>query len=199
MASDVLVLNRNFYAIHITSWQRAISLVYCDHASVVDEEYKTYNFEDWRALSEEIREHPAGFVRTPTFRIAIPEVIALKFYDKLPPTDVKFTRRNIYDHYNYRCCYCGKRFPTSELNLEHIMPVSRGGKTDWSNIVIACIPCNTQKGDLLPREARMKLLIKPSRPKWKGRVSLVLRPSIRIKASWQRFIDTIYWNSELEP
>src|SRR4051812_9611671 len=106
MGADVLVLNRNFYAIHITSWRRALSLVYLDHARVVDQEYKTYDFEDWQELSQIIQDHPSGFVRTPSFRIAIPEVIALRGYDQLPANEIKFTRRNIYEHYAYRCCYC---------------------------------------------------------------------------------------------
>ena len=48
MSSDVLDLNRNFCAVHIANWQRAVSLVYIEHARVVDEEYRTYNFADWR-------------------------------------------------------------------------------------------------------------------------------------------------------
>ncbi|MBI3292391.1 MAG: HNH endonuclease [Elusimicrobia bacterium] len=198
MSADVLVLNRNFYAIHITSWQRALSLVYLDHARVVDEEYRTYDFEDWRELSKLIQQHPAGFVHTPTFRIAIPEVIALRFYDKLPETEVKFTRRNIYEHYRYRCCYCGGRFSSQELNLEHVIPRSRGGRTDWANIVTACMACNLKKGDRLPEEARMQLLLKPSKPRWRGSASLIVRPHIKVRASWQRFVDTVYWNTELE-
>ena len=62
MSSDVLVLNRNFCAVHIANWQRALSLVYIDHARVVDEEYRTYNFEDWREVSQLIQNHPSGFV-----------------------------------------------------------------------------------------------------------------------------------------
>ena len=199
MSADVLVLNRNYYAIHITPWQRAISLVYLDHARVIDQEYKTYSFEDWRELSDMIADHPAGFVSTPTFRIAIPEVIILKRYDKLPVGDVKFTRRNIYEHYGHRCCYCGKVYGTSELNLEHVIPRSRGGMTDWANIVTSCIPCNLKKADQLPEEAGLKLLIKPSKPKWRGSASLVFRAPFKIRASWQRFIDNVYWNTELEP
>jgi 5-methylcytosine-specific restriction endonuclease McrA len=199
MSGDVLVLNRNFYAVHITHWQRALSLVYLDHARVVDQEYRTYNFEDWRELSQMQTANPAGFVKTPTFRIAIPEVITLRNYDRLPVGDVKFTRRNIYEHYGYKCCYCGNRFSTHELNLEHVLPRSRGGKTDWSNIVTACMPCNLKKADRLPDECGMKLLMKPSKPKWRGSASLVFRAPFKIKASWQRFIDTVYWNTELEP
>lgn len=198
MSADVLVLNRNFYAIHIADWRRALSLLYCDHARVVDDEYRTYNFDDWRELSQLMAKSPSGFVSTPSFRIAIPEVITLKHYDRLPAGEVKFTRRNIYEHYSYRCCYCGNKFGTQELNLEHVLPRSRGGKTDWSNIVTSCIPCNLRKADRLPHEAGMRLLMQPTKPKWQGSASLVFRAPVKIKASWQRFIDNAYWNTELE-
>lgn len=196
--TDVLVLNRNFYAIQIASWQRAITLVYIDHARVVDESYRTYSFEDWRELTKVREDHPAGFIRTPEFKIAIPEIIALRLYDRLPHMDVKFTRRNIYEHYNYRCCYCGKKFPTHELNLEHVVPRSRGGKSTWDNVVTSCVSCNLQKGNKLIGETGMNLRIKPSKPKWHRGISLVLKPHIRVRASWQKFIDTMYWNSELK-
>jgi 5-methylcytosine-specific restriction endonuclease McrA len=198
MDSDVLVLNRSFYAVQITSWQRALTLVYLGHASVVDEEYRTYSFEDWQQLSRMISDHPAGYIRTPNFTIAIPEVISLKLYDRLPATEVKFTRRNIYEHYNYRCCYCGKKFSSTELNLEHVLPRSRGGKTCWDNIVTSCIPCNLKKADRLPEEAGMKLLIKPSKPHWRGNLALIFNSPVKIRSTWQRFIDHAYWNGELE-
>ncbi len=198
MSSDVLVLNRSFYAVQITSWQRALSLLYMGHAAVVDEEFKTYSFDDWRHLSDLISDHPAGYISTPNFRIAVPEVIALKLYDRLPTMEVKFTRRNIYEHYGYRCCYCGHKFASSELNLEHVLPRSRGGKTSWDNIVTSCIPCNLKKGDRLPSEAGMKMLITPSKPKWRGALSLILQSPVKMRSSWQKFIDTAYWNEELE-
>ena len=198
MSTDVLVLNKSFYAIQVTSWQRALALVFSDHACVVDQEYRTYSFEDWREVSSMIKDHPAGFIHTPSFKIAIPDVIALKIYDRLPTTEVKFTRRNIYEYYNYKCCYCGLKLSTKELNLDHVVPKSRGGKTSWLNIVTACIPCNLKKGSMTPVEAGMKLLVKPSKPKWHGNIPLVFRSPIKVRASWQRFIDTIYWNEELE-
>ncbi|MBI3012714.1 MAG: HNH endonuclease [Elusimicrobia bacterium] len=149
-------------------------------------------------MSGLIKTNPAGFVHTPTFKIAIPEVIALRVYGQIPVSEIKFTRRNIYDHYGYRCCYCGEKFQTSDLNLEHIIPVSRGGQSTWNNVVTSCIPCNIEKGDRLPQEAGMKLLIKPTRPRWKGAQSLVLPTFLKIKTSWQKFIDNAYWNSEIE-
>jgi hypothetical protein len=95
MSSDVLLLNRNFYAIQITSWERALSLVYSERALVVDEEYRTYDFENWLELSKTIAEHPAGFVHTPTVKIAIPEVIALRLFEKVPKCEVTFTPCNL--------------------------------------------------------------------------------------------------------
>jgi 5-methylcytosine-specific restriction endonuclease McrA len=198
MSSDVLVLNRSFYAVHITNWRRAISLLYLDHARVVDQEYRTYNFTDWQELSNLVENHSAGYIYTPRFRIAIPEVITLRLYDEIPASEIKFTRKNIYEHYEHRCCYCGKKFQTSDLNLEHILPKSRGGESTWNNVVTSCIPCNIRKGDLLPAEAGMKLLIQPTKPRWRGAQSLVLHSPIKMRASWQRFIDNAYWNSELD-
>lgn len=196
--SDVLVLNKSFYAVQIISWQRALSLVYLDHARVVDEEYRTYTFDDWRELSQEIKDSPSGYIRTPTYRMMIPDVISLKTFNGLPKSEVKFTRRNIYEHYGYKCAYCGIKFSTSELNLEHVVPRSRGGRTDWSNIVTSCIPCNLKKGSRLPEEAKMLLLVKPTKPSWTGPAAIVFRPGFKIKASWQRFVDNVYWNTELE-
>jgi 5-methylcytosine-specific restriction endonuclease McrA len=184
-------------AVQIVSWRRALSLVYADHARVVDEDYRTYSFEDWRELSS-IMEKGTKFVQTPTFKIAIPDVISLRNFDGLPKSEVKFTRRNIYEHYGYKCTYCGIKFSTNDLNLEHVIPRSRGGKTDWTNVVTSCIPCNLRKGNRLPLEANMALLVKPSKPKWSGTAAICFRPGFRIKASWQRFIDNVYWNSELD-
>lgn len=198
MGSDVLVLNRNFYAVQITSWQRALTLVYIGHASVVDQEYRTYSFEDWQEMSQAIESHPAGFINTPNFKVAIPEVIALTLYDKLPTMEVRFTRRNIYEHYKYRCCYCGNKFVSADLNLEHVLPRSKGGKTCWENVVTSCIACNVKKADKLPHEAGMKLLVNPTKPKWRGNLSLVFQSPIKMRTSWQRFIDNVYWNQELE-
>lgn len=198
MSAQVLLLNRNFLALEVTSWQRALALVYLDRALVVDDEYKTYDFKNWKELSQTIEENPAGFVHSPTLKIAIPEVIALKAFDKVPIREVPFTRRNIYHHYGNRCCYCGKQFAIEQLNLDHVVPRSRGGATDWSNIVTSCIPCNLRKGCRLPAEAQMHLVLKPSKPKPKRGAALLVHSPVAMRRSWQRFIDTIYWNSRLE-
>lgn len=198
MMSHALVLNRNFLAVHIAHWSKALSMVYQGHAEVVDEDLATYDFESWTELSALLAEHPAGFVRTPTLRIAVPEVIRLTRYDRLPQREVVFTRRNLYEHYRYRCCYCGRTFRTQELNLDHVIPRSKGGASDWSNVVTACIACNTRKGDRLPDEAGMRLLAVPSKPKWHGMRSLLLSCPMPIRQSWQKLIDRVYWDGELQ-
>ena len=145
--SEVLVLNRNFYAIAVTGWQRAISLLYLDHARVVDEGYRTYDFGDWLDASRSLESETSAFVRTPNHKIAIPEVISLRLFGKVPKREVTFSRRNLLLHYGWRCCYCGERFASDELNLDHILPKSRGGGTSWGNVVVSCIPCNKRKAE----------------------------------------------------
>jgi 5-methylcytosine-specific restriction endonuclease McrA len=195
--SDVLVLNRSFFAIEVTDWRRALTLLFLEHAVVVDEVYRTYDFEDWVGLSQLMADNPAGFIHTPSFKIAVPEVIALRTFDHLPMQEIAFSRRNIYQHYGYRCCYCAKRLPASELNLDHVLPRSRGGHTDWLNVVTSCIPCNRKKGNKLPEEAGMKLRVAPGKPKGRTRRFIHIRSPLKVKASWQRFIDRAYWDSEL--
>lgn len=202
---DTLILNRNFYAVHISNWQKAVSLLYTGQARAVDSDLNTYDFNDWVELSKLMEANPKGFVHSAALRIAIPEVIQLTKYDRLPKQEAKFSRRNIFEHYNYTCCYCAKKFPKPskdrkpELNLDHVMPRSRGGPTNWNNIVLSCVPCNTRKDDKTPEEAGMKLLVKPSRPKWTGNTAIKMQASTPIPISWQRLIDDKYWESELDP
>lgn len=186
MGSDVLILNRNFLALEVTTWRKAIALLFRGRASVVDLDSRTYDFSDWIVASESIGEGSAGFVRTPSLRIAIPEVMALKVYGGAPRKGIPFTRKNILHHYGYCCCYCGKHLPTHMLNLDHILPRSRGGATDWANTVPACIPCNSKKGNRLPSEAGMRLMVKPSRPNGNNRAAFSVRGALR--DSWHRFI-----------
>jgi len=196
--NNVLVLNSGMYAIHIIDWQKAISLIYRGQASVVDEDYRRYNFDEWTELSAMISDSPNGFVHSVNLKVAVPEVIALNFYDRLPDSDVKFTRKNIYHHYVSKCCYCGKRFATPQLNLDHVIPRSKGGTTSWDNIVLSCIPCNTKKANRTPVEAGLKMHYSPSKPKWKPALSLHIKTGVPLRHSWQKFVDVLYWNSELK-
>lgn len=145
-----------------------------------------------------IEAHPNGYASTVSFRLAIPDVIRLTRYEKLSEKDVKYTRENVYSHYGNFCGYCGKKFDTKDLNLDHVMPRSRGGKTNWSNMALSCIPCNSRKAARTPEEAGMKLLVTLGRPKWKGTQRSLFPEPYGVKESWQNFIDRAYWTSELE-
>ena len=94
---------------------------------------------------------------TPNLVLKVPRVIQLLSCDRSPRHEVKFSRHNIYMRDGNRCQYCGRRFSTSDLSLDHVVPLSRGGPSNWENIVCACLPCNVKKGNRLPDEAGMKL------------------------------------------
>ena len=78
---------------------------------------------------------------------------------------VKFSRVNVYTRDNYTCQYCRHRFPRKQLNYDHVIPRRQGGQTKWENIVTSCIPCNDKKRDRTPKQAGMRLLREPVRPK----------------------------------
>lgn len=198
MSADVLVLNKNFAAIQTMDWQKVFSLVWQGHAEVVDQDYQVYDFEEWAELSKLIADNPSGYVHTVNFRLAIPDVIRLTRYERLPNSEVKFTRSNIYQHYKYTCCYCGIKYPASNLNHDHVIPRSRGGATNWHNIVLSCLDCNAKKANRTPEEAGMKLLVQPSRPRFKGVQHALVQTPFKVRESWQRFIDFCYWNSDIE-
>jgi len=198
MTSDVLVLNKQFLPIQIADWKQVMSLLFQGHAEAVDANYQTYGYEDWVELSKAMADNPAGFKHTPTLRIAIPEVIRLTRYESMPTSEVKFTRSNVYEHFKNKCSYCGNKFSTKDLNLDHVIPSSRGGRTNWENIVLACIPCNSRKACRTPEEAGMKLLVAPVRPKFKGPAQLLMKIPFKTQQSWKNFIDMSYWESELE-
>lgn len=197
MGADCLVLNKNFYAIQVADWEKAVSLLWQGHAEAVDENYRTYDFEDWADLSVMMKEHPDGYVHSPSWTIKIPEVIRLTRMDRLPPGQVKFTRKNIYDHYSHTCSYCGGQPGDVGLDMDHVIPRSKGGKTSWDNIVLSCRPCNRKKADRTPAEAGMKLLKKPTRPRWQGVQKMTFRAPFKIRKSWKRFLDEAFWNIEL--
>ncbi len=199
---NVLVLNRHYMAIRIVGVRRAFSLLFRDLAEVVSFEegrYSNYNFDNWCEVSQlrrsfEPDEH--DWISTINFHIAAPRIIRLLFYDRLPRNEVKFNRRNIFARDRNICQYCGKRFPTSELSLDHVIPRSTGGGATWENIVCACAACNVKKGSNTPRRAGMKLIKKPTKPRHNPLVHIHLGHN-RYK-SWKQFLDHAYWSVELK-
>ena len=202
LSASVLVLNRFYMAVHVVSVRRAFTLLFRELAEVVHVEqgqYANYTFESWREISElkaKFKEPNEDWVRAVNFEIQVPRVIRLLFYDRLPKQAVRFNRRNIFARDANRCQYCGKRFPTSELSLDHVLPRSRGGETSWENIVCSCVKCNVRKGGRTPHEAHMHLIRQPACPKRSPLLSLKLgNPKYE---SWKSFLDNAYWSVDLK-
>ena len=207
LSANVLVLNKFYQAVRVINVRRAFSLLCRELAEVIhietDEKgqsrWHNLDFAEWTELSALKAEfEPDGFdwIHTVRLQIAVPRIIRLLGYDKLPRQDVKFNRRNIYARDSSRCQYCGRKMPTTELSLDHVVPKSQGGKSSWENIVCCCVSCNVKKGGRTPEQARMHLITKPVKPKRSPVINIRLADE-RYR-SWKQFLDNAYWTVELK-
>jgi 5-methylcytosine-specific restriction endonuclease McrA len=202
--SSVLVLNKMFMAVHVINVKRAFCLLFKELAEVVtleDGQYTTYDFTTWREVSDFKSKNFAkgedeDWIRGASCEIQAPRVIRLLEYDRVPKQTVKFNRRNLFARDHNQCQYCGKKFPTSELSLDHVIPRSQQGKTTWDNIVCACVDCNVRKGGRTPRQANMALIRKPEKPRRSPLLAMKLTQ--RKYRAWQSFLDNAYWDVELK-
>jgi 5-methylcytosine-specific restriction endonuclease McrA len=190
--SSVLVLNSLFQAVQITGVHRAFRLFYAGRAHALAPDFTAYDFENWCDLPVGIDDE---VIRTPSRHIRIPRVIQLVHYDRVPHREVRFTRRNIFYRDRNRCQYCGKAFVQRDLNLDHVVPLSRGGRSEWTNVVAACVPCNSRKGNRFPAEAGMGLIRQPKKPA--GHPLVRANWIGRFHEEWKTFLDEAYWNVEL--
>ena len=200
-SSKVLVLNQNFKFLDITDVTRAIGLLCKGYASVVTENYETFPFDDWVTYSSGFPYEETECIRSINFHIRIPKVI--KFNYKVrgrKDLEVRFNRKNIYIRDNYTCQYCGYK-PTwnnrNVLNIDHVMPKSRGGTTSWDNVVVSCISCNSKKGCKTPKEANMLLKSAPKKPTWAVKYSIFSGIKSKYK-EWKNFLDVAYYNITLD-
>ncbi len=198
---SVLVLNKHYMAVRVVGVKRAFSLLVRNIAEVISFEkgsYYNYDFTSWCQVSNaklDFEPDANDWISTVNFQIAVPRIVRLLFYDRLPRSDVKFNRRNIFARDQNSCQYCGKKFPTNELSLDHIIPRSLGGKSIWENIVCACTTCNARKGGQTPQQAGMTLTKKPVKPKRNPLLHVHLgHPRYH---SWKQFLDYAYWSVEL--
>ncbi len=199
--AKVLVLNRYYSAIRVIDARRAFLLLAKEIAEVIaveDGSYVSYPFTTWTELSEfrsrfEATQH--DWVRTARISIAVPKIVRVLGYDRLPREQVKLNRRNIYARDSNRCQYCGKGFPTRELTLDHVKPRVQGGGNSWTNLVCACVKCNARKGGRTPEQAGIRLIRPAVKPKRNPAISLRLgSPKYE---SWKAFLDEAYWTVEL--
>jgi len=200
--SSVLVLNRFFAAVQIVTVRRAFAMLCADRAEVVhvnNGNFESYDFDSWVELSrlrDMFSADDGEWVHTISLNIRVPRIIRVLIYDRLPESDVKFNRRNIFARDDSRCQYCGNRFPTSEMSLDHVVPLSRGGETSWTNVVCACTDCNKRKGGRLLSEVRMRLFRYPKKPHRSPILHLKLR--LPEYSSWRHFVNEAYWSVPLK-
>jgi len=167
-----LVLNASYEPLRVVSWQKAITLLFKGKVEV---------------LANYDRE-----IRGVTIRDRQPSVLRLLHHVRTRRafTEVPFSRANVYARDNHRCQYCGTRLAPPQLTFDHVVPVARGGRKDWNNIVTCCISCNRKKGDRQAAEAGLTLRRRPRRPPAFAHITLSLGLR-RAPKSWQ---DYIYWD-----
>ena len=150
-----LVLASTYEPIKIISWKKAVILTLLNKAEVV-EKYDR-------------------IIHSPSISLALPAVVKLHRTVPRRPQRVKFSRQNIFYRDKYTCQYCLKRHPSHMLTYDHVRPKSEGGKTNWTNIVTSCIPCNLKKGNKMPHAGGPKPRIWPEEPRWLPNFGLALR------------------------
>ena len=193
LTQPALVLNKSWIAITTTTVKRALTLVYGGDAKVVEPvSYATFDFSSWSELGIAQNQE---FIQTVSLRIRVPEVILLSVYNGLPQMEVVFSRRNLYRRDNYTCQYCGIKPGSEELTIDHIIPRSFGGVSNWENCVLACIKCNHRKSNKSPESVGMHLRKLPIKPGWTPTMKITYN---RRRIAWEKFLSDKYWNIALE-
>jgi 5-methylcytosine-specific restriction endonuclease McrA len=144
--SRALVLNASYQPVKLISWQKALCL--------------------WFQGKVEVLEYHPSAARSASHSFRLPSVMRLKRYvhPRRATPRLKFSRENIYLRDNYTCQYCAKTFAHKELTLDHVVPASKFGRKDWTNVVTACRNCNHRKANRTPLGAGMPLLNEPRIP-----------------------------------
>lgn len=174
--NSVLILNADYSPLQIAplstiSWKEAVKLVWLDQVEVL--EY----YDDW-------------FVHSPSVTLQVPSVIVTKTYVKTS-RGVKFNKTNLCIRDEYTCQYCLNRFDQKSLTIDHVLPRSHGGKTNWINVAMACGPCNTKKGN--------RRHIKPAREPVKPNLGEILTKAKKMPISIpdSKWIPYIGWPPRL--
>lgn len=201
LTKPVLVLNKSWVAVGTTPLYKAFNLIFNNDnnknkAEIIDIDCSPYTWDQWSTLKPQENEET---INTVNYSFRIPQVIKLNSYDKIPRQRVVFCRSNLYKRDNFQCQYCAIKPGTEELTIDHVLPRCQGGMTTWENCVICCPECNKIKGGRLPHEVKhkkfpsgMKLLKEPVMPKYREIKMQTFYPS------WKQWLDTTYWNIELE-
>lgn len=182
-----LVLNADYrplstWPLSVIAAEDAVRAIYRDRVDVVEE---------WDAV-----------FRSPSRSIPVPKVVALRHYAPIA-AEPKFCRRSILLRDRYRCQYCGEPFASADLTFDHVVPRAAGGQTVWTNILSACIPCNTRKRDTLPNYSggrKQGGAMRPLKPPRQPTTAELLRAGLEFLDADVRedFGSWLYWSSELQ-
>ena len=198
--AKVLVLNKHYAAVRVVTARRALCLLFKEHAEVIcveDGQYLQYDFEGWMAIADiqwELERERHDWVQAVRYAVAVPRVIRLYAYDRIPRERVRLTRRNLFARERNQCMYCGHHFSTADLTIDHVVPRSQGGGESWENLVAACRACNARKGGRTPDQAGMTLMRQPRAPR--RNPSITARLSSERYASWRPFLHGASWTVE---
>ena len=167
---DVLVLNQDYTPLHVISWQRAIT-------------------EYFKGKVDIIEEYDGKVIRSVSISMKMPSVVRLVKWAKSKTRGVRFNKTNLYMRDHGKCQYCLQPVSQAKATYDHVKPRSQGGTTDWTNIVIACAPCNRRKDRHAPEEVGMHLHTKPIRPSsLPMQFGFSLRLSNHIPKEWRNWI-----------
>lgn len=155
------MLNRNYIPCYITNLRHAFSLLFRESALVLDNDFKTFTIWEWINIEPKDGD---DYISTVSRRIKIPKIVVAKTDVETRINKPKVSRIGVFIRDGFTCQYCGKRFSYKNLTIDHVIPRSRGGKTEWLNVVTSCISCNIKKGDRTPEEAKIELIKEPRLP-----------------------------------
>lgn len=180
----VLLVNRLFQPVQITTARRGFLLLYGGSALAIDEAGDLHDFQSWKRLP--VRDADDGLPIVGG-ALRVPRVLHLRRYDRARRPTVRLTRRNLMLRDGHQCQYCLRRPSLRDLNIDHVVPRSRGGEDTWENLVTACRACNLRKGRRTPEEAAMRLVRPPSKPRWSTSAQLLLGSPHPFK-EWDPFL-----------
>ena len=165
LSMDVLVLSTGFEPLYRVPWSKAIADTFKGRVEVIETS-------DTRNIGTS-----SGPIPMPTIVRFRKGVFAGKWLHKI--NQIKLSRRTLWLRDNGRCQYCDRPVGPKSYEIEHVIPKSRGGTSDWSNLVVSCSPCNQRKGSRTPLEAGMSLSSIPRRPTVRDiQESLVSKPKL---------------------
>jgi 5-methylcytosine-specific restriction endonuclease McrA len=185
-----LAINRSYIPTRFISKYDAIIKLFAGRAEAIcirNGVLSAYDFDSWcyKSMHEKWPED-TEFVCSQYVSIAVPAVIRYLKYDRVPKVGLRFCRSNVFKRDGYRCYLCGEVLEKHKLTIDHVVPLSRGGKNEWSNVATCCKKCNGDKDDLLLSEFKRKPKFMPLIPRLSN-IAKIKADKTEDKPEWDYF------------